>query len=148
MRIDFYGIVLETPQVTFYLWSPWRAGALEHRLFDTVRRLPGVKLEQNPDEVRAHITDAKTWKAALQAICRILKGWQEEATDAGRERRAWRWFLEGDTDDSGYDYQGEAASVWAFLRVLLERGDPGEIDKNEEVELSGFGVRIWPNRGD
>ncbi len=33
MRIDFYGLVFETPRVTFYLWSPWRAAALEHRLF-------------------------------------------------------------------------------------------------------------------
>jgi hypothetical protein len=146
MRVDFYGLVLETPHITFYLWSPWRAGALEHRLFDAVRRLPGVKLEEEPDEIRAHLPDSKTWKLALQAVCRILKGWQEEA-DAGRERRAWRWLLEGDTDDTGYDHTGEPASLWAFLRLLLERGGPGELDKNEEVDLNGFGLRIWPVTG-
>ena len=42
-------------------------------------------------EVRANVGDVKTWKQALTAVCRVLKGWQEEATDAGRERRAWRW---------------------------------------------------------
>src|SRR5262249_37515427 len=31
MRIDFYGMVFQTPRVTFHLWSPWRATALEHR---------------------------------------------------------------------------------------------------------------------
>ena len=41
MRIDFYGLAFETPRVTFYLWSPWRAAAMEHRLFDAIRALPG-----------------------------------------------------------------------------------------------------------
>ena len=37
MRVDFYGLILETPRVTVYLWSPWRAAALEHRLFESIR---------------------------------------------------------------------------------------------------------------
>src|SRR5207249_4543452 len=115
MRVDFYGLSLDAPRVTCYLWSPWRASALEHRLFDVVRQLPGVVLEQEPDEIRAHVTDAKTWKLALNALCRVLKGWQEEASDACRERRGWRWLLEGDTDDHGYDHGGEPACLWAFL---------------------------------
>ena len=43
-------------------------------------------------------------------MCRVLKGWQEEA-DPGREKRTWRWLLEGDTDDSGYDHAGEPACL-------------------------------------
>src|SRR5436190_1080146 len=37
MRVDFYGLTFETPCVTFYLWSPWRSSALEHKLFEAVR---------------------------------------------------------------------------------------------------------------
>src|SRR6185503_7442342 len=88
MLIDFYGLHFQTTRATFYLWSPWRACALEHRLFDVVRQLGGVEIEQDADEVRANVGDVKTWKQALTAVCRVLKGWQEEATDAGRERRA------------------------------------------------------------
>ena len=60
MRVEFYGLLLETSQVTFYLWSPWRAAALEHRLFEAVRALPRTELEEGPDEVRVHISDSKT----------------------------------------------------------------------------------------
>jgi hypothetical protein len=143
MRVEFYGLSFETPRVTCYLWSPWRAAALEHRLFDVVRQLPGIALEQEGDEIRAHIKEAKTWKLALVALCRVLKGWQEEA-DQGRERRAWRWLLEGDTDDHGYDHGGEPACLWAFLRLGLDRGNVEEGEKGEDVDLNGFGLRIWP----
>jgi hypothetical protein len=27
--------------------------------------------------------------------------------------------------------------------VSLERGGPGEADKGEDVDLQGFGLRIW-----
>src|SRR5262245_9444667 len=97
MHVDLYGLTFDTPKVTCYLWSPWGAAAIERRLFDVVRQVAGVEVEQEADELRAHITDAKQWKQALTALVRVLKGWQEEATDAGRERRAWRWLLEGDT---------------------------------------------------
>jgi len=146
MLIEFYGLKLDAPRVTCYLWSPWRASALEHRLFDVVRQLNGVELEQDVDELRVHLSDAKTWRQALTALSRVLKGWQEEATDAGRERRAWRWLLEGDTDDHGYDHAGEPACLWAFLRLGLDRGGYEEAEKGEEVDLNGFGLRIWPNR--
>ena len=143
MRVDFYGLVFETPKVTVYLWSPWRASALEHRLFEAVHGLPGLHTVQEADEMHVEITDAKTWRLALQGVCRVIKGWQEEA-DPGSERRAWRWLLEADTDDHGYDHQNEPACMWAFLRLALERGCPDESDKSEEVDLNGFGVRIWP----
>lgn len=143
MRIDFYGLAIETPKVTFYLYSPWRASALEHRLFEAILQVSGAKREDSFDEVRVHITETKSWKTALQSLVRVMKGWQEE-TDPGRERRAWRWLLEGDTDDHGYDHAGEPAGLWAFLRIFLERGGPGEMDKNEEVDVNGFGMRIWP----
>ena len=99
MRFEFYGLAFETPRVIFHLWSPWRATALEHRLFEALRLLPRAEQEEGSDELRLGVTDPKTCRAALQAISRVLKGWQEEA-DAGSERRTWRWLLEGDTDDA------------------------------------------------
>jgi hypothetical protein len=144
MRVEFYGLNFETPRVTCYLWSPWRASALEHRLFGEVRQLAGVQFEQAADEMRAHINDAKTWRLALNVVARVLKGWQEEASDSGRERRAWRWVFEGDTDDHGYEYTGEVASLWAFLRLGLDRGNVEEGEKGEDIDLNGFGARIWP----
>jgi hypothetical protein len=141
MRFEFYGLAFETPRVIFHLWSPWRATALEHRLFDALRLLPRAELEEEGDEHRLGLTDPKTCRMALQAISRVLKGWQEEA-DAGSERRTWRWLMEGDTDDAGYDHNGEPASLWGFLRVGLERGGPGEPDKGEDVDLDGFGLEV------
>jgi hypothetical protein len=143
MHVEFYGLSFDTPRVTCYLWSPWRASALEHRLFDVIRQFPGVEIEQEGDEIRVHMTEVKTWKLALNAVSRVLKGWQEEA-DQGRERRAWRWLLEGDTDDNGYDHTGEPASLWAFLRLGLDRGNVEEGEKGEDVDMNGFGMRIWP----
>jgi hypothetical protein len=142
MRIEFYGLILETPRVSVYLWSPWRAAALEHRLFDAIRALPRVQMEQGPDEVRLHIDDPKTCRTALQAAARVLKGWQEEA-DPGSERRSWRWLLEGDTDADGYDHTGEPVSLWVFLRLSLERGGPGDAEKGEDIDLEGFGLQVW-----
>jgi hypothetical protein len=141
MQIDFYGLTFEAPRVTFYLWSPWRAAALEHRLFDALRALPRVHVEDGPDERRLHVADPKTWRTALQALSRVLKGWQEEA-DPGSEKRTWRWLLEGDTDPDGYDHAGEPFALWGFLRVSLERGSLGEPEKGEDVDLEGFGLQI------
>ena len=141
MRIDFYGLAFETPHVTFHLWSPWRAAALEHRLFEAVRTLPRVEAEAGPDEIMLHVRDPKTCRAAIQAVARVLKGWQEEA-DPGSERRSWRWLLEGDSDADGYDHNGEPTSLWGIVRVSLERGGPGEPDKGEDIDLEGFGMRI------
>jgi hypothetical protein len=141
MRFNLYGLTFETPHVTFYLWSPWRSAHLEHRLFDAVRQLPHAKVEEGPDELRIQIADPKTSRAAVQAVARVLKGWQEEA-ERGSERRTWRWLLEADTDHDGYDHTGESASMWGFLRVSLERGGPGEPDKGEDIDLQGFGLQI------
>ena len=143
MRFDFYGLAFETPQVTFHLWSPWRAAALEHRLFEAVRALPRADAEKDADEWRVHITDPKTWRQALHALTRVLKGWQEEA-DPGSEKRSWRWLLEADTDDSGYDHSGDIMTLWGFLRVSLDRGGVDEPEKGEDIDLQGFGLRIWP----
>jgi hypothetical protein len=141
MRFDFYGLAFETPRVTFFLWSPWRATALEHRLFEALRNLGRGQVEEGPDEVRLHFSEPKACRGALQAVARVLKGWQEEA-DPASERRSWRWLLEADTDDAGYDHTGEATSLWGFLRVSLERGGPGEPDKGEDIDLDGFGLQI------
>ena len=146
MRINFYGLAFETPGVTFYLWSPWRAAALEHRLFEVVQNLPRTQAETGPDERRLHVTDPKMFRQALQSVARVLKGWQEEA-DPGSERRTWRWLLEGDSDADGYDHTGEPACLWGFLRVSLDRGGPGEPEKGEDIDLEGFGMRIWGDTG-
>jgi hypothetical protein len=143
MRIEFYGLTFEAPGVTFYLWSPWRASDLEHRIFKTLTSLPTVELEKEADEYRLHLSDAKTWRAALTAVARVMKGWQEEASDAGTDKRSWRWLLEADTDADGYDHTGERASLWGFLRVSLDRGTPGESEKGEDIDLDGFGLRVW-----
>ena len=101
--------------------------------------------ESGRDEWRVHLNDPKTWRTAVQAVARVLKGWQEEA-DPGSERRTWRWLLEGDSDADGYDHTGEPLSLWGFLRIGLERGGPGDPDKGEDIDLQGFGLRIWGER--
>ena len=142
MRVSLNGLAFETPCVTFYLWSPWRASALEHRLFDAVHSLPGAEADEAPDERRVHVTDPMTWEAALQGLARVVKGWQEDA-DPGGERRSWRWLLEGDTDADGFDTSGEPTSLWGLLQVSVSRGGPGEPDTGEDIDLEGFGFRIW-----
>jgi hypothetical protein len=143
MRVELYGLTMEAPGVTFYLWSPWRCSALEHRLFDAVKGIAGAEFEPAPDELRVHLSDSKSWKQAVQHVARILKGWQEEASDGGAERRGWRWLLEADVDASGYDMNGEKASIWAYIRLSLDRGILGEPEKGEDIDLNGFGVSVW-----
>ncbi len=142
MRVDFHGLQFEAPQVTFHLFSPWRAAALEHKLFEAVGALPRTETERNADEWRVKVIDTKTWRAAMQAMSRVMKGWQEEA-ETGSERRSWYWLIEGDTNADGYDHHGEPISLWAFFRVSLERGGPSDGEKGEDVDLEGFSVRIW-----
>lgn len=143
MRIEFYGLTLETSAVTFYLWSPWRCTALEHKLFEVVRGLPQTQAEDEPDQRRVTVRDAKVFRSAIEALDRVMKGWQEEAEMGGGERRFWRWLLEGDTDSYGYDHAGEKLSLWGFLRVGIEQGGPGDAEKGEDIDLEGFGFRIW-----
>jgi hypothetical protein len=143
MRLELYGLSFVTPQVTFYLWSPWRCALLEHKLFEAVRQIPGVKAETQPDEWRLHVEDSRTARLAFQTAERVLKGWQEEA-EQGSERRYWHWMFEGDTDANGYDHTGAPASLWGFLRCSLDRAGVGEGEKPEEVDLEGFGFEILP----
>jgi hypothetical protein len=143
MRVDLFGLTMDAPAVTFYLWSPWRCSFLEHKLFDALKTLPNASLEPGQDELRLTITEPKAWKAAVQNLSRVLKGWQEEASDTGREeRRTWRWLLEADVDGSGYDMQGERAAFWAYVRLSLDRGGPGEAEKGEDIDLNGFGIQV------
>lgn len=142
MRAEFYGMVFDSPRVSFYIWSPWRASALEHRLFEAVHSLPGVRAEQLSDEMIAHYEDTKSVRAAFLAIARVLKGWQEEA-EMGTDKRSWRWLVDGDTNADGYDHNGEPFSLWAIIRVSLDRGGLGEGEKGEDIDLEGFGVRFW-----
>jgi hypothetical protein len=144
MHVEFYGLAFETPHVTFHLHSPWRATSLEHRLFEAVRSLARGQSEEGPDEWRVQISEPKLWRSALQALSRVMKGWQEDADPAG-ERRSWRWLLEGDTDADGYDHTGDPVTLWGFLRVSLDRGSPGEPEKGEDIDLEGFSLRIWPD---
>ncbi|HLW67975.1 MAG TPA: hypothetical protein VKS79_21840 [Gemmataceae bacterium] len=142
MRAELYGLIFDTPAITFYLWSPWRASMLEHRLFEAIGHLPNVEIEQEGDEFRVHIDDGKTWRTALQNIERIMKGWQEEA-GSGEERRTWYWLIDGDTDAHGYDHAGERACLWAGIRICLDRSNPGESDKREDLDMESFGLQIW-----
>ena len=144
MQIDFYGFRFETSRITCVLWSPWRASALEHRLFNEVKQLPGVHLESAPDELRVQIADVKIWQQGLHQITRILKGWQEEATDTGKEHRIYRWLFEGDTDEQGYDHSNEPACLWIYLRVGLDHGDFEAEEQGEWIDLHNFGLRFWP----
>ena len=143
MRVELFGLTMESPGVTAYLWSPWRCTVLEHKLFESLVGVPGAQLEKEPDEHRIHMTESKAWKQAVQNLSRVLKGWQEEGVDAGAERRAWRWMLEGDVDANGYDHKGERSAFWLFARLGLDRGGIGEADKGEDVDLNGFGLCIW-----
>ena len=88
------------------------------------------------------LSDPKSWKAAWQAVSRVLKGWQEEA-DPGSEKRLYRWMLESDADGDGYDHSGEPLGLWCYLRMSLERGGPGDADKGEDLDLHGFSFKIW-----
>ena len=144
MRVDLYGLAFETPRVSFHLWSPWRASQPGAPPVRGRQDVPRIELEKEPDEWRLLVADPKTWRAAVQAVTRVLKGWQEEA-DPGSERRTLRWLVEGDTDSHGYDHTGEAASVWLLVRVSLDRGAAGEPEKGEDVDLEDFSVRLWPN---
>jgi hypothetical protein len=146
MRVELYGVVFETPCLSFYLWTPWRATILEHKLFEAVAALPGVRKDGNAEELSVHVTDAKTVRAALTAVARVLKGWQEEA-EMGGDRRTWRWLIDGDTNADGYDHNGEEFSLWGILRASLERGSPGEAEKGEDIDLEGFGLRVWGEKG-
>lgn len=147
MRVDLFGLTMEAPGVTFYLWSPWRCSFLEHKLFEALKGVPNANLEPGPDELRIHVADPKGWKVAVQSLSRVLKGWQEEATDAGREeRRAWRWLVEADVDATGYDMQQEKASFWLYVRLAIDRGGPNDAEKGEDIDLNGFGVQVWGNR--
>ena len=98
-----------------HLWSPWRATAVEHRLFEVVAKTLKEPPEQFPDGMQMVINDPKTWRNALQAVSRVLKGWQEDAEPGNGERRSWRWMIEANTDGNGYDHAGETACTWAFF---------------------------------
>ena len=146
MLADLLGLQMNVEGVTFHLWSPWRCTALELRLFDAIKQIPGLVADTPPDEICLSLQTDKQWGQAHEHLQRVLKGWQEESSDAGVERRTWRWLIEADTDTDGYDLHGERSCFWAYLRVALERGGPGETDKTEDVDFSGFGISFW-NKG-
>jgi len=144
MRVDLHGLTFEVPKVLFYLWSPWRCLELEHRLFDAVRKVAGIRLEENGDEKRLIAEDERQWKAAHQALVRVLKGWQEDPPP-GAERRQWCWIMEGDVNAAGYDVTGQPACVWVLVKTLVERGGPHDGEKGEELDLEGFGIQLPGN---
>ncbi len=143
MRVELYGLTMDAPGASFYLWSPWRGAALEHKLFEAVCSAPNATLEKAPDELRLDVSEEKSWKYALTAMERVLKGWQEEGVEAENEKRSWRWLLEADIDANGFDHKGEKSAFWLFLRLAIDRGGPGEADKGEDVDLNNFGVCVW-----
>ena len=149
MLVDLFGLSMDAPGVTFFLWSPWRCSALEHRLFDALKAIPSARHEADPDEQRVQVDDPKTWRQAVQHINRILKGWQEEASDSGKEeRRSWRWLLEADVDANGYDLHGDKACFWGYLRLSLDRGGPADDEKGEDIDLNGLGLCVKGRQGE
>lgn len=73
MLINLTGLIFETPCLVVHLYSPWRASALENKLFENIKQLPGVVLEQAQDELIISIRDINTWKLALAACVRSRK---------------------------------------------------------------------------
>jgi hypothetical protein len=143
MKINFHGMLFEPSRVSFYLWSPWRATALEHRLYSAVRKLANIVVQTEGHEEHIDVLDEDVWEQAFLAMNRVLLGWQEDA-DAAEERRSWRWVLEGNTDNHGFDHTGQPAGVWWFLRLALDQGGPAEPEKGEDIDLHSFGIRFWP----
>jgi hypothetical protein len=43
---------------------------------------------------------------------------------------------------------GEKASLWAFLRLSIDRGGPTEAEKGEDIDLNGFGVQVWGEKAE
>ena len=33
--------------------------------------------------------------------------------------------------------------MWGYLRLSLDRGSLGEGEKGEDIDLDGFGMRVW-----
>ncbi len=145
MRVDLYGLAFETPKVTYHLWSPWRCSLLETRLFDAVAQIQPGETDRAPDEKNVCFRDPRAVKASIATIERILKGWQEEAADSGSERRSWRWLIESDVDAHGFDFNGDTANIWGFIRLFLQHNNPGETEPGDEFDLSGFGFCVWGN---
>ncbi len=143
MQISLYSIKFIAQDITIYLWSPWRATALEHRLFDVCRNLPACKVEEEPDEWRIQLKDQASWQKIVQIIARVLDGWKEEANEIGREHRSWYWVIEAETDRNGYDSEGEPSSVWAYIQLGIEEGNPGEEKSSETLTLDGLSFRFW-----
>ena len=100
-----------------------------------------VRLDRGALHVEAQATLAAELLAAARAPGATVDARREH--DAGGDRRAWRWMVEGDADAHSYDHAGEKASIWAFLRLSLERGAPADGERGEDIDLNGFGFRVW-----
>lgn len=142
MQVNLMGLIFETPCVIIHLYSPWRATALENKLFESIRQIPGLQTEETQDDLLIQIRDLKIWKNVLENCVRILKGWQEDA-DLASERRFWCWLLEADVDADGYDHSAEPASIWVLIRAILERAEISpDVSKVEPVDLESFCIQI------
>jgi hypothetical protein len=142
MRLDFFGLGFEVAGASFSLLSPWRAPVLANRCFKAVQEVPGLETTEGSDELQVKVTNPRTWQAALDAVTRVLKAWQEDA-ELGDERRSWRWVLRGDGPTHSEKAAGEAVILIGELRLIVERGaleDEGMDD--EVIDLDGFEFRI------
>jgi len=143
MRTQIFGLTFETPKVHLHLRDPWRSTALEHRIFDNLRKAAKLRVDEDADGQHVLIDDVKNWKPALQAVIRTLKAWQEEASPVNAEERLWCFVVEGNVTSSGYDIHGQPASIQVFVRLGLVRGGgPADPDKGEEIDLDGFSIQI------
>ena len=50
------------------------------------------------EELKRQIVRLKnsSYKVSIQLVERVLKGWQEESSEGGSERRSWRWMVEAE----------------------------------------------------
>jgi len=145
MKVNISGVCIETRKIVVYLKSPWRANALEHKLFEAARQIPEVQVEESQAEYKIVLKNIEKFQTLLESCTRILKGWQEDA-DLGTERRFWCWLFEGDADASGYDHNGNPASIWIFVRAIIEHAEHSmDAPKVEHVDLESFNFELTNN---
>jgi len=70
MRVEFYGLTFERRRVVLPLVAV-RCSDLEHRIFKSLQNIPGIEADNESDEHRLHLADARGWKASLQAVARF-----------------------------------------------------------------------------
>ena len=127
------------------LWSPWRATALEHRLFNEVKQLPGVHLESTPDEHARADRRRQGMEAShaqhVAAAQRLAGGSRRRRQGTPRlslaHRRRHRRARLRSRQRNRLAFGSTCASAWTA--AIIDDAEP-----SEWIDLSGFGLRFWP----